>query len=173
MDRNRRIRSRGNSVLEFTLVGIPLVCVLISTFEMCRGMWYYHTLAYAVKEGVRYAVVHGQNCSQPPNSCAATISTIARVIRGSEVGLAADSLTLTFTDATGSVTTCSMSDCIANYDVSIWPPATANAPGQKVTISGTYPFRPAILMFWPGAGKPMGPPKPITFAASSRESIQY
>ena len=59
--RARGRRRLGNATIEFTLVEIPLLCVLISTFEMARGMWLYHTLAYAVKEGARYAAVRGQN----------------------------------------------------------------------------------------------------------------
>lgn len=62
-------RRGGNAMIEFVLVGIPLIFVLISIFEMARGMWLYHTLAYSVKEGVRYTIVHGQNCATAPNSC--------------------------------------------------------------------------------------------------------
>src|SRR5438309_7053681 len=104
MSRRKRIRCRGNSLLEFTLVGIPLICILIATFEMSRGMWNYQSLAYAVKGGTRYAVVHGQDCGQPPNTCTVTISNIAGVIRSAGVGLPADLVTLTFTDAKGTAT---------------------------------------------------------------------
>ena len=34
----RRHRSLGQSLVEFTLVGIPIVFVLISIFEISRGM---------------------------------------------------------------------------------------------------------------------------------------
>ena len=87
MSNKRRTQTRGNSLLEFTLVGIPLICVLITTFEMCRGMWSYQTLAYAVKAGVRYSVVHGQDCATAPNACTVTISQIAGIIRSAGVGL--------------------------------------------------------------------------------------
>ena len=56
-------KRRGNSMIEFTLVGIPLMFVLISIVELSRGMWIYHTLAHAVKEGTRYTAVRGQNSS--------------------------------------------------------------------------------------------------------------
>ena len=59
----RNHRRGGSSLIEFTLVGIPLIFVLLSTFEMARGMWLYHTLAYAARQGTRYAIVHGVNCS--------------------------------------------------------------------------------------------------------------
>ena len=173
MGNKRRTQARGNSLLEFTLVGIPLICVLITTFEMSRGMWSYQTLAYAVKAGVRYSVVHGQDCANAPNACTVTISQIASIIRSAGVGLPADLVTITFTDANGSVTTCVLSDCIANYNSSAWPPSSANAPGQDVRISGIYAFRSAMLMFWPGAGRPLGPPGVIGLSADSRESVQY
>ena len=41
-----RNRERGTTLLEFTLVGIPLIFLLISTVEISRGMWQYHTLAH-------------------------------------------------------------------------------------------------------------------------------
>ena len=173
MSRNRNARSRGSTLLEFTFVGIPLIFVLISTVEMARGMWTYHTLAYAVKEGTRYAVVHGQNCAKPPNSCTVTISQIAGVIQSAGVGLAGDTLSLTFTDAGGTATTCALNTCIASYTTAAWPPSTENAPGLKVKISGVYPFASVLAMFWPGAGRPMNGMATINFPATSRESIQF
>jgi Flp pilus assembly protein TadG len=173
MPAQRRAGSRGNAVVEFTLLGIPLICVLISTFEMARGMWNYHTLAFAVKEGVRYAVVHGQDCTMPPNACAATISRIGKVIKYAGTGIPAGSVTLTFTDANGTATTCALNDCIAAYDADAWPPPTANAPGQKLKISGSYQFSSAIVMVWPGAQQSVNPPGVINLSATSSESVQY
>jgi hypothetical protein len=173
MGNRRQCRTGGNSLLEFTLVGIPLIFILIATFEMSRGMWSYHTLAYAVKSGARYAVVHGQNCSKAPNACTVTISQIASRIRSSGVGLPDDLVTLTFTPAVGTATTCLMKDCIANYTSSAWPPSSSNAPGQDVRLSGIFAFRSTMLMFWPGAGAPSGGLKVFNLSADSRESMQY
>ena len=172
MNRNRRFHIRGNSLVEFTLVGIPLIFILISTFEMARGMWLYHTLAHAVKAGTRYAVVHGQNCSVPPNSCTVTISQIATVISANGNGLPGDTLTLTFTPPSGGATTCTLANCIANYTSGYWPPSGANAPQSKLQITGVYPFTSAIAMFWPGAGRTnrLGT---YNFSAKSRENIQF
>ncbi len=173
MDKSRIGRSRGASTLEFTLVGIPLIFVLITTIEMSRAMWIYQTLAYAIKEGVRFSAVHGQNCATPPNSCTVTIGQIARVIESAGVGLAGDALSLTFTDAKGVATRCSLNECTRSFNSSAWPPASANALGQKLTISGAYPFTSAMVMFWPGAGRPMnGPPGTLILSADSRETIQ-
>jgi hypothetical protein len=172
MSGNPRARIRGNSLVEFTLVGIPLIFILISTFEMARGMWLYHTLAHAVKAGTRYAVVHGQNCAVLPNSCSVSISKIATVIRANGGGLPGSTLTLTFTPPSGAATTCTLANCIANYTSGYWPPSGANSPQSKVKITGVYPFNSAIAMFWPGAGRTKSPGT-INFSADSRENIQF
>ena len=168
-----RALTRGNSLLEFTLVGIPLIFILIGTFEMSRGMWSYQTLAYAVKAGTRYSVVHGKDCSTAQNTCTVTIGQIAGVVRSAGVGLPPDSVTLTFTDANGTATTCVMSDCIANYNSTAWPPPATNAPGQDVRISGIFPFVSGMAMFWPGAGRPTAMAGAINLSADSRETIQF
>jgi Flp pilus assembly protein TadG len=162
-------RRAGSAMLEFTLVAIPIIFVLISIFEMSRGMWVYHTQAYALKEGIRFAIVKGQNCSTPPNACGATIADVARRIKNSGVGLLPSELQLQFVSALGTVA-CELDECLNN--TSAWPPAAANAPGQSISVSGTYPFRSAISMFWPGAGTSQGFGV-FNLPASSRETIQF
>ena len=58
-----------------------MIFVFISIFEMARGMWIYHSLAYAVKEGTRYASVHGATCTTSPNDCGVSFSNIATVMK--------------------------------------------------------------------------------------------
>ena len=48
---NDRRAQRGATTIEMTLVGIPIIFLLISTFEISRGMWMYNTAATAVREG--------------------------------------------------------------------------------------------------------------------------
>jgi Flp pilus assembly protein TadG len=153
----------GNATLEFTLVGIPLVFVLISTFEMARGMWLYHTLAHAVKEGTRYTIVRGQNSVTP-----ATLSDICRQIVQQGPGLIPDDLTLTFTSLSGA-STYTGNACPG----SVWPAGTIdNQPGQIISISASYPFKSAIALFWPGAGKTDAFPT-IIFPTTSSEVMQF
>jgi Flp pilus assembly protein TadG len=95
-----RRRSRefgGSTLIEFTMVGIPMIFVLISTFEIARGMWLYQNVGFAVKAGSRYASVHGAGCdpTSSPNNCQVTIQNIAAVIQSAGPGLLADQLTLT------------------------------------------------------------------------------
>jgi hypothetical protein len=150
----RRKDRLGNATIEFTLVGIPLVFVLISTIEMARGMWIYHTLAYAVKEGTRYAVSRGQNNTLANHS---TYQGVCNAIVQAGTGLLQEDLTLTFHSATAPDLTVAADKCPASQ---LWPPGAATSkiddqPGQTIFVTGYYPFVSAISMFWPGAGPGM------------------
>lgn len=176
----------GNAIIEFTLVGIPLVFVLISIFEIARGMWVYHTLAHAVREGVRFAVTHGNNCLVPPNSCTVQVRDIAIRIRDAGVGLVPTELqNVEFVSLSRTVTCSTLQDCLGSSATATtyWPTAApANPPnppdaggirGGELEIRARFPFQSALAMFWPGA-----PGSGVTFGtfllgAQSRERIQY
>jgi len=168
--KRKRASEHGSSFLEFVLVGVPVIFVIFSIFEMSRGMWAYHSLAYAVREGTRYAIVHGANCATSPNSCTVTISQIATVIKNAGVGLDGSQLNLTFTPNTGSAVDCTMNSCLTN--TTQWPPASASAIGMTVTISANYPFRSGIAFFWPGS-RPTGQFPAMNLPALSKDLIQF
>jgi Flp pilus assembly protein TadG len=169
-------------MIEFTLVGIPIVFVFISIFEMARGMWVYHTLAYAVKDAMRYAVVHGRDydsasADSPKRN---RVVDIADRIRWAGVGLDPRDLTVNLTTSDGSVTCGPMSSCLPSTDpaspgpgnVAQWPAYPGNIRGSTLEITASYRFPSALSMFWPGAGPGMvfGT---IFFRANSRERVQF
>jgi hypothetical protein len=146
----------GAATIEMTLVGIPMLFILISIFEISRGMWISHTTAYAVKEGVRFASVHGQNCVYNPpsviNSCTTTEAGIAALIQNAGIGLDPATTQLTFCTGfcgSGSTPTCALNACASTT----WPPSGGNQLGQTIEIDITTPFYSALAMLWPGAGK--------------------
>jgi Flp pilus assembly protein TadG len=157
-------------MLEFTLVGIPMIFILLSIFEVARGMWTYQTLAYAVREGTRYAIMHGKGCASP-NSCQVTIGNITSVIQAAGVGLDPASVYVTFTPASGSASTDTMTNQLAS--TTTWPPSGANVPGQTVSISAKYQFKTFLAIFWAGAGRPLNDSGSFWLPASSSEPIQY
>ena len=53
-----------------------LEALMISTFEMARGMWNYQTLAYAVRAGSRYAAMYGKGCTANGNTSGTKINEI-------------------------------------------------------------------------------------------------
>jgi Flp pilus assembly protein TadG len=156
-------------MVEFVLAGIPVIFVLISIFELSRGMWTYHTMAYAVREGVRYAAVHGKGCASP-RTCQVTIGQITSVIKAAGAGLPPSTTVVTLTPASGSAS----SDIMANQLTSstVWPPSAANAPGQNIKIRVSYPFRTFLAVFWTGAGG-LNDSGVFNLGASSSAPIQF
>lgn len=169
MTAGARKNKRGSTMLEFVLVGIPVIFIILSIVEISRGMWAYHTLAYAVREGVRYSVMHGKDCASP-NTCQVTIGQIAGVIEGAAAGLDPNAVTLTFTPASGSASTGTMANQAAS--ATTWPPSTANADGQSVKISAVYPFHTFLAIFWAGAHS-VADSGTFYLPASSTEQIQF
>jgi TadE-like protein len=170
MKRKRSGEHGGSTFLEFVLVGIPVIFIMFSTFEMARGMWSYHSLAYAVREGTRYASVHGADCATSPNSCTVTVAEIATVIKSAGLGLDGSQLSLVFTPNTGTAISCAMSSCLTNNTQ--WPPSSANSIGMSVMISANYPFRSGIAFFFPGT-RPTGTMPAMNFPAQSKDLIQF
>ena len=162
-------------MVEFTLVGIPLLFVLVSIFEVARGMWIYQTLAYAMKETARFVIVKGENCVATGNSCGVTVQQISSVIQNRGVGLLPGQLNITLI-STGSTVTCNpLSSCSGN--TTPWPTLTTPADpgsgrGRDITVTGTYPFRTALSLFWPGS-RGQGSLGVFTLGASSRERIEF
>jgi TadE-like protein len=168
----------GQSLIEFTFVGIPVMFTLICIFEISRGMWIYGTLNHAVKEGVRYAIVHGQNCGINGNSCLVNLgpaankcnntnSTIAEVIQCAGIGLDPANTQVRFTSALGPTPWYPLNTVPATQ----WPPPNGNLAGEAITIDLQTPFNTALAMFWPGSS-------PVRFGsgilpASSSDLIQY
>ena len=180
-------------MLEFTFVGIPLMFVLICIFEISRGMWIYQTMAYSVKQGVRYATTHGFNCTQNGNSCSVNMGpaqadcnslnaqeTIATVIRCAGVGLdpATTNITFyTFINPGGRVNqggpcTLENSGAANACPATVFPPNPQNRVTTfKVQVDIRTTFRSALALFWPGSS-------PVhfgtfTLGASSADSIQF
>lgn len=167
---HQRRRQNGNATIEMTLVGIPLIFVLISTVEVARGMWIYNTLAYALREGTRYAIVHGVDCSTPPNNCTVKVKDIAAVIQNAAVGLYdTDNFQIEMKSLTDDVSG-TLTSALVN--ATQFPSSGGNAIGAPITVSATYPFQSAIAMFWPGAGPGMNFTS-VTFPASSQENIHF
>jgi Flp pilus assembly protein TadG len=178
-------KRRGQSLLEFTFVGIPIIFTLISIFEISRGMWIYHTLANAAKVGVRFSIVHGKDCvPNPPtinNNCQKTVADVAQVIQDAGVGLDINNTEVRFRTVTEAgvattVATCNLrgnTNGCQNQTAAYFPPDSGvlNAAGSQVEIQMVTPFRSAVAMFWPGS-------QPVSFAvtdmyASSRDRIQF
>jgi len=125
---------RGQSLVEFALL-LPLMLLIITgLFDVARAVWQENTLAYAAREGTRYAIVHGSegnprvdaatpSCgtgAQDPTFCV----TIPNVVRQAALGVPNVTVTLTYPD---------------NYPGSGVPCADRNC---RVAIDASAPFVP-------------------------------
>ncbi len=154
----KRHRTRGSILIEFVLVGIPLIFVCISIEEMSRGMWQYHTLQYAVKMANSYASVHGATCATAPNSCTVTVGSVVGVFSSNAIGVPMSNVAVTLTSENNSATCSQVSTCSSGSSWNTqWPPTANgdNAVGNWITFRADYTFNTALSMFWPGAGKPV------------------
>ncbi len=177
--RNRRA---GNSLLEFTLVGIPVIFILISTVEISRGMWIYHSLAYALKEATRYTAVHGNDCQVEKNSCTIRIRDIAQVIQTTGMGLLPEQMTnVSFISSTRTVTCSTLAACLQaggtgdtywpTYAPGTYPTDTGGNPNATIRITAQYPFISAISMLFPSGGGMVFPA--YTLPGESSEDIRF
>lgn len=170
----RRNSRKGNATLEFTLVGLPLIFVMISIASMCFAMFSLHTIQEAVEQGARYVVTHGSTCSSGTNSCVLTVGKIADAVASAAPGVINSSLNVTLipNSGTGHQTSCApVTTCHGNSTP--WPPSSNgdNSPGNDIRISADFTYTSLIAMFWPGAGSTQF--GTITFHAISRQRLMF
>ena len=149
--------TRGEALIEFTLVGIPLLFVWICVIEMSRGMWQFHTLQYATKMANAYAAVHGATCGADGNSCTVDVSDVVTQFQNYAIGIPMANVKIVLLTKNNSVTCNQVSTCSSNGSWSSqWPTPTNgdNAVGNTTEIKTYYTFNTALSMFWPGSGTP-------------------
>ena len=173
----------GASLLEFTLIGIPIIFILISVFEISRGMWMYQTAAHAARESARFIVVHGVNCKDPGDACGRSISEIAQQLSFHLAALDPNQVQVTFragcdvfgqfrTGCTAVKAQNSLQAYLSDTSTDHWPGAAGPPSFAFAEVEIQFPFRSAIAMFWPGAGRGQQFGVVNMFAAS-REMFQF
>jgi Flp pilus assembly protein TadG len=150
----RRRRSRGSTILEFALAGIPMIFTFISIVEMGRAMWTYETLAYATKEVDRYIAVHGTHCGSGTNNCKLTVGNVATAAQNFAIGLTPGDLNVTLTSPSTTYNCNPVSSYTSNSNP--WPPVADTTVGTVIQVRMQYQFNSALAMVWPGT-------KPVAF----------
>lgn len=84
----RQRSSRGATMVETALVLTILLMLVLGTIELGRAVWTFNTLAFATRQGIRYAVVRG-------TVTPATDEQIKSVIAANAVGVKAADLNVT------------------------------------------------------------------------------
>lgn len=89
----RRGRSRGQALVEFALVAPFLFILLLSVIEFARFIYYSETLNSAVREGARFAIVHGSESlggGTGPGSGDPNGTQIANIVRRYAIAVVQD-----------------------------------------------------------------------------------
>jgi Flp pilus assembly protein TadG len=113
-------REQGQALVEFALILPILLLVLFGLFDLSRAVFQENTLAYAAREGTRYAIVHGSASSDP--SSPTNTADIAAVVRAAAVGVDNITVTVSYPDTIGTV--------------------PCNERGCRVSVDATAPFVP-------------------------------
>jgi Flp pilus assembly protein TadG len=112
---------RGQSQIEFLLVIVLLLLTLFGTFEICRLLLSYTTLANASRVAMRYASVHG---SSNDGGYVTTTTEIEGIVRDFTRGSLIDPTQVAVTTT--------------------WP--LGSDPGDPVLVRVSYPYRPFVLL---------------------------
>ena len=166
--RNKAKRG-GFAVIEFTLVGIPVIFLTISIIEASIAMWQYHSMMYANEIAARYASMHGHGCTQNGNTCTITVGTVAHIIANQAPSLNTANLDVTLYTNSGSTACNPITSC---YNSSTqFPSNTDNQVGYDVRFVATYPIYNPLPLLWPGAGHTAG--SVFTLGSTTRQRIVF
>ena len=89
----------GQSLIEFALVLPLLLLIITGLFDVARATWQENTLAYAAREGTRYAIVHGSASADGTVVYPGHTQPIVDVVRNAAVGVPSVSVSASWPDA--------------------------------------------------------------------------
>jgi Flp pilus assembly protein TadG len=164
----QRSRERGNALIEFSLLGIPLLFMTIGIVAISLDMWEFHNLAYATEMTARYVSLHGATCAQSPNACTIRVRDVAAYFSAQALALDPGQVIVTLTDGSGTTTCSPLSTCTAT--ATQFPNAANNSVGSDVTIKASYILKNPIALFWP---PDVDVAHDFTVAATSRQRILF
>ena len=114
----------AQSLVEFAIM-LPLFLLLVTgILDLARAVWQENSLAYAVREGTRYAIVHGSAGTPIVGPCSNCLNPVSN-----NLGNVVDAVT---SNALG----------VYNIDVIVDYPDGDNQRNHRVTVDATAPFVP-------------------------------
>jgi Flp pilus assembly protein TadG len=124
--RRARFRERGAGMAETAIVMGVVLALLFGIIDFGRTMYTYGFVAQLARQGARWAIVRGSQCTLLDH-CNASPSDVQTYIRGLSYGA---------TDANSI-------NVAATWSAASCPPnsTATNAPGCVVTVNVQYPFK--------------------------------
>ncbi len=119
-----RKEQSAQALIEFALV-LPIFLLLVTgIFDTARAVWQENTLAYAAREGTRYAIVHGASGVPIVGPCSVCLNPVSN-----NLGNVVSAVT---SNAVG----------VYNIDVTVDYPDAGNQRNQRVTVDASASFTP-------------------------------
>jgi Flp pilus assembly protein TadG len=162
-------KRRGSSLIEFTLIGIPVIFVTASVVQGSIGMWQFSNMAYAIQVADSYVTSHGRSCSQNGNSCTITVGDVTTMIANQAPSLDTSLLKVVLYTNSNTVTCEPISSCLSS--TTQFPSVADNAVNFDVKIVATYPIVSPVAMLWPGTRVDGG--TTVRLSATTRQTIQF
>jgi hypothetical protein len=135
----RRARSRGQSLVEFSLVIVPFVFILMGIFDLGRGIYMMNGTAEAAREIGRVTSVHSGCPQDPPPSCDMGSSADTAKVVATQQGLVPGLTIDTATD----ITCVDINDVVKPDDDCLW-----GTDYVRVRVTSTFtPITPIVGMF--------------------------
>lgn len=119
-----RKEQSAQALVEFALV-LPIFLLLVTgIFDVARAVWQENTLAYAAREGTRYAIVHGASGVPIVGPCTVCLNPV--------------------TNNLGNIVSAVTRNAVGVYNIAVTIdyPDNGNQRNQRVTVDATAPFTP-------------------------------
>jgi Flp pilus assembly protein TadG len=133
--RARRSRERGTSLVETAIVMAVLLALVFGIIDFGRAMYTYAFVAQLARQGARWSMVRGSQCTLLDH-CNATPSEVQSYVQNLSEGM---------TDPNSIVVNTTWPSCPLGR--------SGKAPGCVVMVNVTYPFQ-FLLPFMPSAHFP-------------------
>ncbi len=124
--RRARFAERGSGIAETAIVMGVVLALLFGIIDFGRTMYTYAFVAQLARQGARWAIVRGSQCTLLDH-CNASNNDVQTYVRSLSYG-ATDANSITVT------TTWPTTDCPPNY-------TAVNQPGCLVSVNVQYPFK--------------------------------
>ncbi len=129
LTRSFRREEEAQGIVEFALILPVMLLLIFGIIDLARAVWEENALAYAAREGTRYAIVHGSagnpvvTAGYSANTCTngtmqpsgSNCSYIYDTVTNAAVGVPNVMITVTWPDTTGA-TTCYDRNCRVAVD---------------------------------------------------------
>ena len=91
----RQKREAGTTLIEFAVILATLLTIMFGIVDIGRALYAYDWVANAARQGTRFAIVRGRNCSGLSGGCPAQGSDVTAYINSLATGIDTAQLTVT------------------------------------------------------------------------------